>query len=82
MAKRICISCGMPMTKPADHALGDSSKEWCAHCAHPDGTMKSYEEALESMSRFMVEAKGMKPASARVAVREMMSKLPAWKGRG
>ena len=76
-----CISCGMPMDKPEDFAAGDMTKNFCLHCASPDGTLKSYDEALEGMTMFMVQSQGLDTEAARNAAAQMMAKLPAWKDR-
>lgn len=41
-----CISCGMPMGKPEDHAMGDPDKDYCLHCARPDGAMVKRRRSL------------------------------------
>jgi hypothetical protein len=69
----------MPIQKTEEHASGDVSKDYCVHCTQPDGSMKSYEEVLESMAAFMVRTQGLDKGVAREAARAMMSKLPAWK---
>jgi len=74
-----CIACGMPMNKPEDHAVGDVSKDYCVHCARPDGTMVSREEARVGLTAFMVRTQGIDESAAMGAVDEMMAKLPAWK---
>ncbi len=74
-----CIACGMPMAKPEDHAMGDVSKDYCVHCARPDGTMQSYSEKLKSMTGFIMGTQGFDEKAARAAAKEMMAKLPAWR---
>ena len=69
------------MTKPEDFALGDTSKDYCVYCARPDGTMRSYEEALEGMTQFAARTQGLSGEAAREMARGMMAGLPAWKGR-
>jgi hypothetical protein len=73
-----CIACGMPMTRPEDHAMGDVRKDYCIHCARPDGTMQSYEEKLESMSGYLMSSQGLNAETARAVSRNRLSKLPAW----
>jgi len=80
MAKT-CIACGMPMEKPEDFALGDETKDWCVHCARPDGSLRSYDEALEGMTGFIVQSQGLDHEAARGVAASMMAKLPAWKDR-
>jgi hypothetical protein len=77
----VCISCGMPLRTPEDHALGDPQKPHCRHCARPDGTLQSYEERLAGMSDFLARTQGLDAATAREAARAWMAKLPAWSGR-
>ncbi len=77
----ICVSCSMPMEKPEDFPLGDTSKDHCLHCARPDGSMKSYDEALDGMSAFIVRSQGLDETAARQTAQTMMAKMPAWKDR-
>ena len=74
-----CISCGMPLRSNEDHAAGDATKNYCKHCARPDGSLKSYNEALEGMSGFLMKTQGLDAGVAREAARAMMAKMPAWK---
>jgi len=80
MADR-CIACGMPMGKSEDHAAGDLDKDYCLHCARPDGSMQSYEEKVESMAGFIVKTQGLDREAARAKAKEIMAELPAWKGK-
>ncbi len=74
-----CVACGMPMDKPADFAAGDGARDYCCHCARPDGSMQSYEERLESMAGFISRTRGLDETAARHAARAIMDDLPAWK---
>lgn len=78
---KVCISCGMPLQKTTDFPLGDGTKDWCVHCARPDGSLQSYEERLEGMSAFIVRTQGHAAEAARDMARRMMAGMPAWKGR-
>ncbi len=78
---KTCISCGMPMEKAESFAMGDVNKDYCVHCAREDGSMRSYDEALEGMTMFMMKTQGFEKVAATKAVKEMMAKLPAWKDR-
>lgn len=71
----------MPMEKSADHAGGDESKDYCLHCARPDGSMQSYEEKLESMVGFIVRTEGLEEDAAKEKARQWLSQQPAWRGR-
>ena len=76
---RNCIACGMPMQKAEEHAMGDTRKDYCIHCARPDGSMQSRQEKLDSMSRFLARTQGLAESEARREAAARMSKLPAWK---
>ena len=74
-----CKSCGMPMVNPEDFPLGDTSKDYCVHCARPDGSMHSYGERLEALTGFIVRTQGMDENVARTMAVELMKSMPAWK---
>lgn len=76
---KTCIACGMPMKKTEDFAMGDESKDYCVHCARPDGSMRSYPEAVEGMTQFVIRTQGLDEDAARKTVVELLAKLPAWK---
>ncbi len=78
---KTCIACGMPMSKPEDFAAGDATKDYCRHCARPDGSMQSYREKLASYGAFLVKTQGLDAGAAKVMAKDIMSKLPAWKNR-
>jgi len=78
---KICISCGMPMEKEGDFPLGDQSKEWCVHCARPDGSLQSYEERAKGMAGFLVRTQALAPDAADKTARALMARFPAWQGR-
>ena len=73
-----CISCGMPMTKLEDFGGGNPANVYCAHCAHDDGSLKSYDEVLQGMVNFMVTTQNMDKETAEIAAKEHMAKMPAW----
>ena len=82
MTAKICIACGMPMSKPEDFPLGDATRDYCVHCARPDGSMQSYSEKLKSLTRFVVSTQGLHEKAARAGAAAMMAGLPAWKDHG
>jgi hypothetical protein len=69
----------MPMAKAEQFAQGDATKDWCVYCARPDGSLKSYDEALVGMTGFIVKTQGLDEGAAREAAKTMMAKMPAWK---
>lgn len=75
---KTCIACGMPMKNISDFAMNDESKDYCLHCARPDGTMQSFDEKKESMTNFIIKTQGMAREVAESAALSMMKKLPAW----
>jgi hypothetical protein len=78
---KICVACGMPMNEPADFAMGDTAKDYCVHCARPDGSMQSYREKWASLTDFIVRTQGLDKNAANLAARNMMARLPAWKDK-
>lgn len=77
---KVCVACGMPMTKPSDFPGGDESRDYCVYCARPDGSMQSYGEKLEGYTKFIVSTQGLDEAAARETAARLMQKLPAWSG--
>ena len=75
---KMCIACGMPMKNTSDYAMNDESKDYCIHCARPDGSMKSFEEAKEAMTNFIIKTQGLAREAAESAALSMMKKFPAW----
>lgn len=74
-----CICCGMPMNKKNDFAMGDESKDYWVYCAKEDGSMKSFDEAVEGMAEYMSESEKIDKNFARKKVLEYMKSMPAWK---
>ena len=75
---KTCIACGMPMKSPSEFAMGDTSKDYCARCARPDGSMQSFEEKKAAMTAFIIKTQGLDETVAENAAISMMKKLPAW----
>ena len=73
-----CIACGMPMKSAPDFAMGDENKDYCVHCARPDGSMQSFEEKKENMTNFIIKTQGLAREAAEGAALSMMKKLPVW----
>ncbi len=81
MEGKRCVSCGMPMAKKEEFAAGDTTRNYCCYCARPDGSMKSYDEALTGMTGFLVRTQGIDEKAAKAAAKQMMATMPAWCGR-
>lgn len=77
---KTCIACGMPMKTSEEFAMGDTSKDYCVHCARPDGSMQSFEEKKASMTDFIIKTQGLDKTVAENAAVAMLKKLPAWEG--
>ena len=75
---KTCIACGMPMREKSEFAMCDESKDYCIHCARPDGTMQSFEEKKENLTMFIIKTQGLSGEVAESAALSMMRKLPAW----
>jgi hypothetical protein len=73
-----CTSCGMPFKKSSDHALGDELNPYCIHCAHVDGTLKSYQEVLEATQGYFIHAQGLDPEAALKMADNLLKKQPDW----
>ena len=73
-----CIACGMPMNNASEFAMNDESKDYCVHCARPDGTMRSFDEQKEHLTEFIIRTQGLARETAESAALSMMRKLPAW----
>ena len=54
-----CGSCGMPMEKPEDFALGDVTRPYCRYCTDARGELLPFEKVLETNARFYVESQGV-----------------------
>lgn len=74
-----CYSCGMPLEKASDHALGDANNQYCIYCTDEQGQLKSYEDILNGTANYLVHSQGMSLEAAKGIANDMLSKLPAWK---
>ena len=64
-------------TFPESH---NNSKDYCIHCARPDGSMQSFDEKKEDMTDFIIKTQGLAREVAENAALSMMKKLTAWAG--
>ncbi len=79
MSSRVCVSCGMPMTRPEEFGGGNPANAHCVHCSDADGNLKSREEVFEGQVGFAMTSQNLDREAAESAVRESMSKMPAWR---
>ncbi len=75
---KTCIACGMPMREATEFAGGNTSKDYCVHCARPDGSMQSFEEKKASMVDFILKTQGFDEKAALRMAEANMKRLPAW----
>ncbi len=76
-----CGSCGMPMEKPEDHALGDVTRPYCRYCTDTRGELLPYEKVVETNASYYVASQGIKPDVATRMAQAMLADLPAWRDR-
>ena len=74
----ICDSCGMPMTTKEDFGAGKKNNLFCVHCTTPDGELKPFEDVLEGLTKFVMDAMELEEADAREIARESLKTMPAW----
>lgn len=76
---KVCIACGMPMNELSDFPRGDTRKDYCIHCARPDGSMQSFEEKRAGTISFIIKTQGFDEKAAVKIAENTMKRLPAWK---
>jgi hypothetical protein len=80
-AVKPCMSCGMLMAKPEDFGGGNPQDLYCVHCLKPDDSLKTYEQVLEGMVKFMMVSQKLDRKAAESAAEVHMAAMPAWSGR-
>jgi len=73
-----CATCGMPLTKKEDFALGDENADFCVYCTNDDGSLKPCGEIFSGGVQFFLGALGGEKSFAEKLVRKNMSQLPYW----
>ena len=73
-----CFSCGMPIPKPEEHALGNPKNPYCKNCADADGKLKPFDSITEGMKNYLV-SQGVTDPDVEVKAKEHLRKMPAWK---
>ena len=76
-----CGSCGMPMEKPEDFALGDVTQPYCAWCTDARGKLLPYEQVLETNARIYEESQGVTSEAAKRLAQALLADMPAWRDR-
>jgi AcrR family transcriptional regulator len=77
--KKLCQSCGMILHDTADFAQHDKSSRYCRYCADDQGTLKSFDQVVKTMTEFFQKTQVLNARSARKAALAVLAKNPAWK---
>jgi hypothetical protein len=74
-----CASCGMPLEKSEDYALGDTSQAYCVYCTDAKGQLLPFEKILKANANYYVESQGITPDAAMKMATDLLKNQPAWK---
>ena len=75
-----CNACGLPMTQPSQHAMGDPENPLCIYCTDAAGGLKPREEIREGMIQYVMKLEDWTQDKAAADVDRQMATLPAWVG--
>lgn len=76
-----CASCGMPLEKKEDYALGNPASGYCRYCTDEGGKLLPYQQILDSNAKYYVDSQGVSADVAQRMARDLLSAQPAWMGR-
>jgi hypothetical protein len=76
-----CGSCGFPMEKPEDFALGDPTQPYCRYCTDAAGGLLPYEDVLAYNANHYVATQGVNPEAAKSMAAALLASMPAWRDR-
>ena len=76
---KACGSCGMPLEKAGDFALGDPNATLCHFCTDKNGKLLPYEKILAMNAQYYSESQGITLAAAAKLAEEFLKSQPAWK---
>lgn len=77
-----CNSCGMPMEKNDDFALGNPASPYCKYCADAQGKLLPYEEILTANADYFKTSQGLTTQAALKMATDLLKSQPAWKHVG
>ena len=77
-----CNSCGMPLEKKEDFALGDTSSVYCSYCVDPAGKLLPYDTILQNNAHYFRESQGLTEQAAMKMATDLLRTMPAWKNVG
>ena len=75
-----CLSCGMPLIEPEDHAKDNPEVPYCKHCTDAEGNLKPLEQVLEGFKNYFI-SQGMPPEEAEAKAKEQLRKSQVWEGK-
>ena len=76
-----CGSCGFPMEKDDDFALGDPSQPYCRNCTDARGALLPYEAVLDVNARYYINSQGISADAANGMAASLLATMPAWRDR-
>ena len=77
-----CNSCGMPLEKLEDFALGNRASAYCKYCVDPKGTLLPYDTILKANVSYYKESQGITDNAALKMAQDLLKSMPAWKNVG
>ena len=76
-----CGSCGFPIEKDEDFALGDPSQPYCRYCTDAHGALLPYDAVLATNAHYYVETQDVSFEAAKGMAAALLSSMPAWRDR-
>ena len=74
-----CNSCGMPLEKNEDFALGNLESIYCQYCVNSMGELLPYETILKNNVHYFQESQGLTEPAAIKMTKDLLKTMPAWK---
>jgi AcrR family transcriptional regulator len=79
--KKLCRSCGMILHAQDDFPKGNTKGEYCRYCTHEDGSLKSFDDVVNTMTSFFEKTQVLNTSAARRTALAVLAKNPAWRER-
>ena len=77
--KKLCQSCGMILHAQDDFPKGDTTSEYCRYCTQEDGSLKAFDDVVNTMTSFFEKTQVLNTNAARKAALAVLAKNPAWR---
>ena len=77
-----CNSCGMPLEKKEDFAMGNLESQFCTYCVDKKGELLPYQTILENNAHYYKESQGLTEQAATKMAKDLLVTMPAWKNAG